>query len=87
MPAVLKAGSEAIRDEFLRLEISVDELLVHPDDAKAFALQMLEQLSGTSFSDVPSILRELIRLRKIGEDRGGIPRRKRANKGRPPRPR
>ena len=87
MPALIQKVSEHIRDEFLPLDLSVDELLVHPDDAKSFALSIVADFSEQVLLDVPTVLRELIRLRKIGEDRGGLPRRKRANKGRPPRPR
>lgn len=37
MSALSPGVSDQIRTRFLSLDVSVDELLVHPDDAKAFA--------------------------------------------------
>jgi hypothetical protein len=81
MPALSTSVSEQIRDRFLTLDTSVDELLVHPDEAKAFALSIVGKRTSNEVT-IPSVLRELIRLRKIGEERGGLPRRKRAYNGR-----
>lgn len=87
MAALEPSISERIRHDFLTLDLSVDELLVHPDDAKAFAQRVVAATSRQTVLDVPSVLRELIRLRKTGEDRGGLPRRKRSYRGRKPHPR
>lgn len=87
MAALSPAVSDQIRSRFLSLDVSVDELLVHPDDAKAFADAISSEVLSVADVDVPSILRELIRLRKIGEARGGLPRRVRQYRGRGPRPR
>lgn len=87
MAALPPAVSDQIRLRFLSLDVSVDELLVHPDDAKAFANAISSEVLNVADLDVPSILRELIRLRKIGEKRGGLPRRVRQYRGRGSHPR
>jgi hypothetical protein len=70
-----------VREVFLAAnpDRSVDDLLVVPDDAKAFAKAVIERAPG---ADETAVLRQLIRLRKLGEARGGLPRRERTYRGR-----
>lgn len=76
---------EALRDQFLPLDCSVDDLLCHPDEAKRFAENVNRELEQC-FEEV-EILRRLIGLRKLGEDRGGLRRTKRKYQGRKSIPR
>ncbi len=76
---------EALRDQFLPLDCSVDDLLCHPDEAKRFAEKVNRELEQC-FEEV-EILRRLIGLRKLGEDRGGLRRTKRKYQGRKSIPR
>ena len=76
---------KALRDQFLALDCSVDDLLCHPDEAKQFAEKVNRELEEC-FEEV-EILRRLIGLRKLGEDRGGLPRTKRNYQGRKSIPR
>lgn len=79
--ATVSAVSDRIRSAFLELEISVDELLVDPKKSAEFAERLILALPNEGL-DVTAVLRELIRLRKVGEAKGGLPRRSRAFGGR-----
>ena len=76
---------QTLRDQFLALDRSVDDLLCHPDEAKQFAelvnLKMEHPMAANE------ILRRLIAMRKLGEDRGGLPRTTRNYRGRGSSPR
>ena len=76
---------QTLRDLFLALDRSVDDLLCHPDEAKQFAELVNRDLEQPISED--EVLRRLIGLRKLGEDRGGLPRTKRNYRGRGSLPR
>ena len=60
----------AIRDQFVIIDRSVDDLLCHPDDAQQFAGD-INKILGDDLP-APEILSRLIALRKLGQDKGGF---------------
>lgn len=82
---MLSSLDEVIRDRFLVLDRSVDDLLCHPGDAELFAGDV-NRIAGDSVP-TPQVLARLIALRKLGQDKGGLPRTKRRYHGRGSSPR
>ncbi len=74
-----------IRKEFAVLERTVDDLLCRPDEARAFASQVVANVEGEATEY--GVLKRLIGLRKLGEDKGGLPRTQRNFGGRNRKPR
>jgi hypothetical protein len=73
---------EAIRTVYLRDNASADDILTSPRVAVEFATKVRTELcQGDDLPD-EAILRRLLGLRKLGEDRGGLPRSRREYHGR-----
>lgn len=71
---------EVVRERFLRMDRSVDDLLCHPADAQRFADEINREIDDALTAN--QILRRLVALRKRGHDRGGLPRTQRTYRGR-----
>ena len=76
---------DLVRERFLGMSRSVDDLLCHPADAQRFADDVNRAIGDAL--PVDRILRRLVALRKLGHERGGLPRTQRAYRGRGSNPR
>lgn len=65
-----------ILSQYQSTPLTVDELLTDPSEALAFAEAVRGRLRPSDV-DTPVVLRRLIALRKMGEERGGLPRKRR----------
>lgn len=79
------ALDDVVRERFLRIDRSVDDLLCHPADAQRFADEINREIDDAMPPD--QILRRLVALRKRGHERGGLPRTQRTHRGRGSSPR
>ncbi len=79
---LVRGAYEKFRDRGL----SVDDILVDPEEAIAFADSVTSQVPSVRPLTRPDVLRRLIALRKRGQARGGLPRVEREYHGRHVRP-
>jgi len=78
----------AIHQTYRDVDLSVDDILVDPAQSTSFAQAVLSAIAPTGDeASIPDVLRRLITLRKRGEDKGGLPRYERQNRGRSVKPR
>lgn len=80
------ALDEQIRIAYRKCGMSVDDLLIDPEQSSGFANEVLRSLDALSQVDVPTVLRRLVALRKRGKGNGGLPLNGHSNSG-PSKPR
>lgn len=77
---------QAIREQYVRFDTPVEGIVANPKVAAEFA-QKVKAACPNQKIDVPTVNHRLFTLRKRGEDKGGLPRLRRAYNGRKPKPR
>jgi hypothetical protein len=86
----MNAFSAAVKAEYVDFikshDVAADGIVTDPALATKFA-EPVRRRTGDKSADVKSVSKALINLRKIGEDKGGLPRSKRGFNGRNNNPR
>ena len=80
------ALDEAIRQEYRRFNVPVDQIVSDPAIGAEFAAQIQSRLKCRDPLDIAVVNWRLMTLRKRGEANGGLPRLERAFNGRTSKP-
>lgn len=73
---------EAIRRCYDAQEATADEIVAEPDLCEAFCAEVNSHLPAASHFQVVELNKRLLHLRKVGEKKGGLRRKRRAYNGR-----
>lgn len=76
------ALDNVIVDQYRRFNTPADQIVSNPDLAQRFFDAVTEAVEGECEFDLVQLNRRLLSLRKRGEEKGGLPRLRRAYAGR-----
>ena len=81
----MKSLDNAIIRTYIEFDTPVDEIVADPELAAKFQKKVVRRLPPHEYLEIPLVNKRLLNLRKLGEEKGGLPRIRREYNGRGPR--